>query len=70
MKMAKKKEYIEESKTDMAETVSVFSKEQFLNSNSYRQYRDFLNAALNDTKTYTKEQVENMINKFYGKVGK
>ena len=68
--MAKKKEYIEESKTDMAETVSVFSKEQFLNSNSYRQYRDFLSAALDDTKTYSKGQVNNMIIKFYGKVGK
>ena len=68
MKMAKKNEIIE--KADVQETVSVFTKEQFLKSNSYRQYRDYISAALDDTKTYSKEQVNNLINKFYGKVGK
>ena len=68
MKMAKKKEIIE--KADVIETAPAFTKEQFLNSNSYRQYRDYLSAALNDKKTYSKEQVDNMINKFYRKVGK
>ena len=66
--MAKKNEIIE--KADVQETVSVFTKEQFLKSNSYRQYRDYISAALDDTKTYSKEQVNNLINKFYGKVGK
>ena len=68
MKMAKKKEFTE--KIDVQETASVFTKEQFLKSDSYRQYRDYLSAALNDRQTYTKEQVNNMINQFYGKVGK
>ena len=66
--MAKKKEIIE--KADVKETAPVFAKEQFLNSNSYRQYKDYLSAALNDKKTYSKEQVDNMINKFFRKVGK
>lgn len=66
--MAKKKEIIE--KADVIETASAFTKEQFLKSDSYRQYRDYLNAVLNDRQTYTKEQVNNMINKYYGKVGK
>lgn len=67
--MAKRKENIE--RADVIETASAFfTKEQFLNSDSYRQYRDFLNAVLNDRQTYTKEQVNNMINKYYGKVGK
>lgn len=65
--MAKKKEIIE--KADVQETTSVFTKEQFLKSNSYRQYQDFLNAALDDTKTYSKEQVNDIINKFYKKGG-
>ena len=52
------------------ETVSFFTKKQFLESNTYRQYRDLLSAALDDKKTYSKEQVNNIINKFKGKVGK
>ena len=51
-------------------TETLFTKEQFLKSNTYRQHRDLLNAVLDDKKTYTKEQVNNMINKFYGKAGK
>ena len=51
-------------------TEAKFTKEQFLKSNTYRQHRDLLSAALNDNKTYTKEQVNNIINKFIGKVGK
>lgn len=66
--MAKKKEFIE--KAEVQETASVFTKQQFLKSDSYKQYKDYLNAVLNDKQTYTKEQVNNMINKFYGKVGK
>ena len=52
------------------ETVSVFTKEQFLKSNTYRQYRDLLNGVLDDKRTYSKEQVDNIINKFYKKGGK
>ena len=67
--MSNRKEF--KKTTDVIETASVvFTKEQFLNSDSYRQHRDYISAALNDKKTYTKEQVDNMINKFYGKAGK
>lgn len=52
------------------ETVSLFTKAQFLESNTYRQHKDLLNAVLDDRKTYSKEQVNNIINKFKGKVGK
>ena len=51
-------------------TETLFTKEQFLKSNTYRQHRDLLNAVLDDKKTYTKEQVNNIINKFNGKAGK
>lgn len=58
-------------KTDVTETASVFfTKEQFLKSNKYSQHRDLLSAVLDDNKTYSKEQVNNIIDKFYGKVGK
>ena len=51
-------------------TEAVFTKEQFLKSNKYRQYKDLLCAVLDDKKTYSKEQVDGIIDKFYGKVGK
>ena len=58
-------------KTDVVETASAFfTKEQFLKSNSYSQHRDLLSAVLDDNKTYSKEQVNNIIDKFYRKVGK
>lgn len=66
--MSKKKEIIE--KTDVKETASVFSKEQFLLSTKYRQYKDLLNAVLDDNKTYSKEEVNKIINNYYGKVGR
>ena len=55
-------------KTETTETK--FTKEQFLKSNTYRQHKDLLTAVLDSKKTYTKEQVNNIINKFNGKVGK
>lgn len=60
-------------KNETTETVSkasVFTKAQFLKSNTYRQHKDLLNAVLDDRKTYSKEQVNNIINNFKGKVGK
>lgn len=60
--MAKKSEIV-------TETVEIFTKEQFLKSNTYIQYRDLLTAVLDNKKTYTKEQVNNIINKFYKKGG-
>lgn len=64
--MNKKKEIIEE-KADVKETAPAFTKEQFINSKTYSQYKDYLSAALDDTKTYTKEQVNEMISKYYRK---
>ena len=52
----------------MAKTEKVietkFTKEQFLNSLTYNQHRDLLSAVLDDKKTYSKEQVNDIINKF------
>ena len=66
--MSKKKEIME--KADVKETASVFSKEQFLLSTKYRQYKDLLNAVLDDNKIYSKEEVNKIINNYYGKVGR
>ena len=63
--MAKKKEIIE--KADVKETAPVFTKEQFLLSTKYRQYKDLLTAVLDGNKAYSKEEVNNIINNYYGK---
>lgn len=42
-----------------------FTKEQILNSNTFREYRDLLSVVLKDDKTYSKEQVNKEIKKFY-----
>lgn len=57
-------------KSEVKETVPTFTKEQILNSKTFGRYKDLLDATLIGGKTYTKEQVNNIINKFYGKVGK
>lgn len=55
------------NETKEAVTGAKYTKEQFLKSNTYRQYKDLLNGVLDDKKTYTKEQVNDIINKFYRK---
>jgi len=55
------------AKSNTTENVPVFTKEQLLKSNTFKQYKDLLSAVLEDKKTYTKEQVNNIIKKFYGK---
>lgn len=49
------------------ENESVFTKEQFLLSDTFREHRDFLAAVLEDGKTYSKEQVRKEISNFYKK---
>ena len=49
------------------EKESVFTKEQILKSNTFREYRDLLAAVLVDGKSYSKEQVNKEIKKFYKK---
>lgn len=44
-----------------------FTKEQIVSAKKYADYTDFLNGNLSDDKTYTKEQVEKLINDNYGK---
>ncbi len=46
---------------------AVFTKEQLVKSKKYMPYADFLNGNLQDDKTYTAEQVENLISKSYRK---
>ena len=55
--MAKKTETVVVTETKK------FTKEQFLSSNTYSQYKDYLSAVLDDKKTYSKEQVNNIIRK-------
>ncbi len=46
-----------------------FSKDELVNSNKFVDYVDVLNAILEDEKTYTIEETENIIDKFLkGKV--
>jgi hypothetical protein len=41
-----------------------FTKEQFLASEQYQERRDAVNALLDDSKEYTKEEVETIIQSF------
>lgn len=61
--MAKKKE----SEETVAETkhVPTFTKKQFVESYSFAKYRDFLNAQLENGKSYTKAEVIELIEKTY-----
>ena len=51
----------------MAKTDSVFTKEQILESDTFSKYRDALSVVLKEDRTYTKEQVQKEIDKFYKK---
>ena len=50
-------------------TETMFTKEQFLNSKTYRQHRDLISVVLEGNKSYTKEEVNKIISK-YKKGGK
>lgn len=64
--MAKKKD--NESGVATQEVAEpTFTKKQFLNSNTYRRYRDAVNVLLKDDRGYTKAEVEQMLKKFYNK---
>lgn len=43
------------------------SKEQLIKSNKYRQYIDFLNAVLDDSVSYTQQEVDEKIEDYYGR---
>lgn len=59
--MAKK----EESKAEVQTVQAVeYTKEQLLKSEAYQNRRDLVNALLNDNKTYTKEQVNALMDDF------
>lgn len=45
----------------------VFTKEQLVKSKRYMSYVDFLNGNLQENKTYTIKQVDELISGFYGK---
>lgn len=64
--MAKKKDN-ESGVATQAVAEPTFTKKQFLNSNTYRRYRDAVNVLLKDDRGYTKAEVEQMLKKFYNK---
>ena len=41
------------------------SKDQLIKSNKYRQYIDFLNAVLDDSVSYTQQEVDEKIEDYY-----
>ncbi|WP_347992629.1 hypothetical protein [uncultured Eubacterium sp.] len=43
------------------------SKDQLIKSNKYRQYIDFLNAVLDDSVSYTQQEVDEKIEDYYGR---
>ena len=48
---------------------TVYTKEQFVTSNSYKDYKEVLQAVLKEDKEYTKTEVETIIEQFMkGKV--
>lgn len=51
----------------MAKNDAVFTKEQILRSDTFMYYRDVLAVLLKDNRTYTKEQVQKAIDKFFGR---
>ncbi len=58
-------------KTDITvqNTVSKYTKDQLLNSNKWRGYRDLINALFDDSKSYSAAEIQGVINKYLkGKV--
>lgn len=49
------------------QAVKKFTKEQLVKSNKYIRYVDFLNGNLQNGKTYTIAEVDELIKKYYGK---
>ena len=45
----------------------LFSKEQIVSSMRYKKYRDFLVRNLDNDKNYSTEEIDKMIDSFYGK---
>lgn len=48
----------------MVETLPNFTKEQILKSNIVEHSKDVLNILLDDSKTYTLDEVNDLVNKF------
>lgn len=53
--------------TKSKDVVVKHSKEQLIKSNKYRQYIDFLNAVLDDSESYTQQEVDEKIEDYYGR---
>lgn len=49
------------------DTTCTFLKEQLVNSKKYRKYQDFLQGNLDDDKSYSFNEVDKMIEDFYGR---
>lgn len=46
---------------------TTFTKEQIVHSVKYRKYRDFLSGNLKKEQLYTTDEVDKLIDKYYGK---
>lgn len=55
------------AETKKKDTSSLYSKEQIVKSKKFAKYQDFLSGNLEEDKTYTIEQVNEMIKSFYGR---
>lgn len=53
--------------TEKAAEMPVFTKEQLVKAERWFNRRDLLNALLEDDKTYTVEQVDDLIKEYYKK---
>lgn len=61
MKTVKKKQ------NDVIKKEIVFTKEQLVNSNKYRKYRDFISSFMSDTDTISIKELDIKIKNFYEK---
>ena len=60
-----KAEEVTEEVTSVQESAPTFTKKQIINSRLFGRYRDYLNANLEDNKSYTKAEVAEVIEKAF-----
>lgn len=56
-----------EVKTVSKQTTEKYTKSRFLSSGAYKKHKDLLNVILEDTKSYTREEVNKLIDGYLKK---